>query len=50
MREVFISSVEEFKDQVRFAIKEIEASSGKPLIDTEDMSLGMEERTQNSDA
>ena len=35
MREVFISSIEQCKDQLRFAMKEVYESTGKPLIDTD---------------
>ena len=35
MREVFTSSIEQCKEQLRFAMKEIFESTGKPLVDTE---------------
>lgn len=39
MREVFISSVEQCKEQLRFAMKEVYESTGKPLIDTDSKDL-----------
>ncbi len=32
MKQVFISSIEECKEHIRFAMKEVEESTGKPLI------------------
>ena len=43
MRQVFVDSVEQCKDQLRFAMKEVHESTGKPLIDPYAKGIGSEQ-------
>ena len=40
MKQVFISSVEQCKEQLRFAMQQVYESTGKPLIDPEEQGIG----------
>lgn len=43
MRQVFTSSVEDCKEQIRFAMKQIEESTGKPMISMENAEVPISE-------
>ena len=40
MREVFISSVEQCKEQIRFAMDQVQESTGRPLLETDLYAVG----------
>jgi len=50
VREVFITSVEQCKEQIRFAMKEVQASTGKHLLDPHILAVGPSAEGQSDPA